>query len=432
MNLDSDAINAIADLVAARIAPQPAIDKQMTLDELFAYYLNNYAKLHCRTWPEMERLYQNHLSHWGSKSILSLQKKDVCELHSEIAETNGKYAANRVIQLLRAIYNRCDRIGLIECANPARNFQKLKEEPRDRFLERDEIERFLSAIKELRYKESRDMLLMLILTGQRRENVLSMEWSEIAFDRGNWHIPAHKMKAGRAHDLPLHPEALKILQGRFAANDRSSRWVFPAHKSDASTSRRNLWRAWKECVDKAGLKDVRIHDLRRTLASWQVITGSDIRVVAATLSHRDLKSTMIYARLNTESVRKSIETASSAMFGTTDLSNISGTGDNAGNAFGHVETVNRLPLTDEFAKSVEPSESKTFLDFYDSEVRQLCLRVRKTGGKAWIVFGYLKKKPKFYTLGHPSSMTVTEARDRAIAALKCFGQGVHPKEMRTK
>lgn len=428
MNMDPATINSMAEIIAARLA-QPQSEQRMTLDELFDYYLENYAKLHCRTWRDMERTYRPHLSHWGDRDISSFRKREVHELHAAIASKSGKHAANRAMELLRSVFNRCDRIGVIECANPARNFQKIKEEPRDRFLEREEIERFLEAVKNLRYKESRDMLLLLILTGQRRDNVLTMEWSEISFDRANWHIPAVKMKAGRAHDLPLHPDAVKILQGRFDDPKRSKIWVFPGHKASTTASRRDLWRAWKKCVDQAGLKNVRIHDLRRTLASWQVMTGADIRVVAATLSHRDLKSTMVYARLNTEPVRKAICAAGDAMFGGIELNDISGTGDYAGNAFGHGNTVKRLQLTDDFVRTVAIPMESTFVDYYDSEARQLSLRCRDTGGKAFIVFGYLDKKPRFFTLGHPSKMTVQEARNKARIALAAFTKGIHPREV---
>ena len=65
--------------------------------------------------------------------------------------------------------------------------------------------------------------------------------------------------------------------------------------------------AWGEIVKRAGLQDARIHDLRRTLASYEALTGANLSTIAATLNHKDLKSTQVYARLNTEAVRRAVE-----------------------------------------------------------------------------------------------------------------------------
>ena len=67
---------------------------------------------------------------------------------------------------------------------------------------------------------------------------------------------------------------------------------------------------------KAGIKDLRLHDLRRTLGSWQAATGANSYTIGKTLGHKNTQSTAVYARLNLDPVRDSVEKATQAMLGT--------------------------------------------------------------------------------------------------------------------
>ena len=78
-------------------------------------------------------------------------------------------------------------------------------------------------------------------------------------------------------------------------------------------------RSWVSLLKRAGLKDVRLHDLRRTMGSYQTITGASTTIVGKTLGHKSLQSTAIYARLNLDRVRASMEAAVSAMLETKEL-----------------------------------------------------------------------------------------------------------------
>jgi integrase len=72
-------------------------------------------------------------------------------------------------------------------------------------------------------------------------------------------------------------------------------------------------KAWKRLLDRAGLSNLRIHDLRRTLGSWQAKTGASLLVIGKSLNHKSTQSTAIYARLDLEPVRESINLATTAM-----------------------------------------------------------------------------------------------------------------------
>jgi integrase len=136
-----------------------------------------------------------------------------------------------------------------------------------------------------------------------------MRWPEIAWERATWTIPAEKAKEDEAIDIALSAVALRILEKRRA--ESTSEWVFPGrgrtgHLMEPKT-------AWKRIVDRASLQDLRLHDLRRTLGSWQAATGASLPIIGKSLGHKSIAATQIYARLNLDPVRESVRRATDAM-----------------------------------------------------------------------------------------------------------------------
>jgi integrase len=88
-------------------------------------------------------------------------------------------------------------------------------------------------------------------------------------------------------------------------------WVFPSTGKTGHLVEPK--KAWKRILERADLSDLRIHDLRRSLGSWQAATGASLSIIGKSLGHKNINSTAIYARLNIDPVRESMETATSAM-----------------------------------------------------------------------------------------------------------------------
>jgi len=116
-------------------------------------------------------------------------------------------------------------------------------------------------------------------------------------------------KNGTAMVIPLVGMALEVLKAREGSG---SPWVFPAHS--ASGHMRDPKRAWHVLLQDAGLEDLRIHDLRRSLGSWAAIQGASLAIIGAALGHKSQDATRIYARLTVDLVRDAMERASSAIF----------------------------------------------------------------------------------------------------------------------
>ncbi|KJV51369.1 phage integrase family protein [Orientia tsutsugamushi str. Kato PP] len=126
-----------------------------------------------------------------------------------------------------------------------------------------------------------------------------MEWDNIDFVRKIWHIP--KTKNGKAQNIPLTDEIIEILQARKLTS--KSKWVLSTDRSK-SGHLENPYRRWYKICKKAGIKNLRIHDLRRTFASCMADEGAGQYIISAALNHSDIKSTSIYTKVSLEPVRQ--------------------------------------------------------------------------------------------------------------------------------
>jgi len=345
--------------------PQAAkhdFQQEATFKGLFNEYLERYSKKEKKSWQYDEREINKFLSHWFTRKISSITTQEVQKLHERIREENGLYQANRLLERIRAMYNKAIEWGW-KGSNPALGIRKFKEKARDRFLQPNELPYFFEALNVEPNSTVKDYILLSLLTGARKGNMLAMRWDEISIeqtDREQWRIP--ETKNGEPVTVPLSLQAVEILKAR--RKTVKGAWVFPSessvsgHLQDPKKGwKRLLMRAriyqlidliaqaegWKERrienarhdaeidfstylaayqntakklkldTSNIGLPDIRIHDLRRSLGSWQAVTGASSYVIGKSLGHKSQQATAIYARLNLDPVRASVEKATEAM-----------------------------------------------------------------------------------------------------------------------
>lgn len=279
----------------------------ITFFDMFREFMERYSKKHKRSWQYDEREVNKFLSHWFKRKAGTITKQEIQILHERIRDENGLYQANRILERISSIFNRAIEWGW-HGENPARGIRKFREKSRDRFLQPDELPRFFAALDAEDNQIARDYIMLSLLTGARKSNVLAMRWEQIFFERAEWRIP--ETKNGDPLTVPLSQNALEILERR--RHGTNSEWVFPV---DASKSGHFIdpKRAWQRVLARASIKDLRIHDLRRSLGSWQASTGANGFIIGKSLGHKSQQATQIYARLNLDPVRESIEKATQAM-----------------------------------------------------------------------------------------------------------------------
>ena len=148
---------------------------------------------------------------------------------------------------------------------------------------------------------------MLLWTGVRREAVLAMQWKHVDLKATVWRVPKEDDKGKRDLIIYLSDEALKILKTRKAT--AKTPWVFPSGNGSASGHYADPKTAWRQILKRSGIRDLRIHDLRRTLGSWMAEQGTSLPIIGKTLGHKSMQATVIYARLGGAPVRLAVNEA---------------------------------------------------------------------------------------------------------------------------
>ncbi len=280
-----------------------------TLQQLFEHWIA-HAKRHKKTWKDDQRQWDKYLAEHGSRKLSSITKGDVAAWHATIGEKHGPVMANRVRALLSAMFNVADDIGF-SGQNPVTKVKRFKESSRERFLQDSEMVEFFTAVRK-QPPTWRDFFLLALFTGARRGNVASMRWADLDLPRGCWHLPGQFAKNGLPVVVVLPPPAVTILNHR-RESANGSKYVFPADSATGHVI--DPRKAWEHVRKDSGLPDLRMHDLRRSLGSWQATAGVSLSIIGASLGHKDLKSTQVYSRLNVDPVRVAVEAAVGSMMG---------------------------------------------------------------------------------------------------------------------
>jgi integrase len=340
-----------------------AIKEEPTFAELFI----SYGKLHGdkkRTWRDDQQRYRDYLDKPLGKIKVGAITKQMITRILEDMERDGKAGStiNGVRSLASSIFNQGPESG-DNTHNPVRGTKMRKTVKRDRFIQVYEMPRFFDSLNDEPNPTIRDYLWISLLTGARRANVLAMRWSELNLDEGIWRV--ERTKNDDPQNVVLAPEAMALLLEIKKSADSQARFVFPGDgKHGHLVEPKRGWQRildrdeltqLKERLEKAGkpltakvhpktgqpvpellddeldrarllakslklncegarMGDLRIHDLRRTLGSYQAKIGASLLVIGKTLNHKSPLTTAIYARLDLDPVRTSVNAATAAMF----------------------------------------------------------------------------------------------------------------------
>jgi integrase len=256
--------------------------RAVTLEKVTARYLQNVqGRLKPRYYDEVCRHFRKD---WAALAQFPIQKIDrglVAARLEEIAQESGPIAANRARATLSALYSYALGMGLSD-NNPVIGTLKLGEEvKRDHVMSDAELSAIWNACLPSDYGR---IVRLLLLTGQRRDEVGSIQWTETNFETSIWTIPGARTKNRRLHEVPLPKEATEIL--RRAPHLLGREFVFGTGRGGFSG-----WSKAKEELDSAAkgilksLRPWRLHDLRRTAATGMANLGVSPHVIEAVLNH---------------------------------------------------------------------------------------------------------------------------------------------------
>lgn len=281
------------------LAQKKALKHLPSIKELSADYIERYGKnKRPRSLKEDQLLLQGHIvPKLGDKKVVHLSRRDVESFHAGLKET--PYQANRVLALLSKMMSLAVAWGW-RADHPVKGVPRFPEEKRDRWLDKEELSRLWSVLDSYTAQPSAFFFKLLLLTGARKSELLQATWSHFDLEKGVWTKPSSLTKQKKREHLPLSEGALAVLQQLKALNPDSP-YLFPGIKQDRPMQ--NVQTFWRIALKKAGLADVRIHDLRHTHASHLVSSGLSLSIVGKLLGHTQAATTQRYAHLADESLR---------------------------------------------------------------------------------------------------------------------------------
>ena len=239
------------------------------------------------------------LREFGSRPLNRITQAEVSRWFEAFSRT-APGNANNALKLLRQIMNFAIARGYID-TNPSRGLRRNRRPPLTRFLSLEEIRRLHRALDDHARKGHRqqaDIIRLLLLTGCRRSEILRLRWSEVHADM----LVLADAKSG-PRKVPLNTQARHILESQ---PQNQSAFVFPSPR-DPFRPRSPSLKLWYVVRRDAEIEDVRLHDLRHTLASHAVMNGVPVPVVSRLLGHSDASMTLRYAHLGDREIEQAAE-----------------------------------------------------------------------------------------------------------------------------
>lgn len=294
-----------------------ALRKAETMKEFGKRYLIEHAKekKRPRSVKEDTRYLEKYIYPViGDKKVIHLAHSDITSLHRKYGKT--PYQANRIVSLLSKMFSIAVKEGT-RTDNPVRGVEKYPEDKLARVLTIPELQRLADALNNYKNKRAANAIRLIMLTGSRKAEAFTAQWSNINLDEGIWTKPSAHTKQKREEKVPLSTMAVDFLQVMKAEALPGVDWLFPGNIEGKPIT--DVKKSWATILERANIDGtVRIHDLRHTYASRLVSSGETLVIVGKLLGHTQAQTTARYAKADAEPARKASDKFADMLKGKAD------------------------------------------------------------------------------------------------------------------
>ena len=275
----------------------PHARRSATMAALARRFMDEYAPAHLK--PSTARLYRKIIENrilprFGKRRVSDIGKSDVVALHHDMRDVPDH--ANRTLSVLSRMLTLAEVWEMRpEGVNPCRYVKKYAEHKRERFMSDEEYRRLGSALRDAERErfaspEAIAAIRLLMLTGCRSGEIMSLRWDYVDLEMGELQLPDSKTGSKVVH---LGDPAIAVLRG--IPCREGVPWVFPGTKPGRHMT--YLHDAWRRILDRAGIENLRIHDLRHSYASGGLLVGEGLPMIGKLLGHNKVQTTARYAHL---------------------------------------------------------------------------------------------------------------------------------------
>ena len=291
----------------------PANDKRvakavLTLSEFYEDHYKPYAYAHKRSASSDHQLFKCRLEQrFGHLRLNQITKTMLIGFHNELKESGLSGATcDHYLKFLRQAFNRAIDWDLLK-DNPAAGVKLFNlDNKMENYLDAEQLERLFNVLKTDPNRPVCMIIMLLISTGARLNEVLTATWSQINRDTRTWKIPALNNKGKKVRSVPLNNSSLDVINQL----DTEGEFEFLFVNRLTGKPYRNIHKYWGKLREKAQMRMIRIHDMRHTHASLLANSGRSILEISRILGHSSVKVSERYTHLSTSTLQEASNSAS--------------------------------------------------------------------------------------------------------------------------
>ena len=274
---------------------KPGKNEHVSFEKFADEFLELYSKQNKRSWKRDEASLKNLKPFFKGQELQDIRPEDIERYRAKRKTDVSPATINRELACLKTLFNKAIEWGKLE-SNPAQKVKKFREANiKERILTDSEARQLVENAS----PQLKPVILINLNTGMRKNEILSLRWENVDFHKG--FILIEDSKSGRSRKVPINRVVFEALKNM----EQKSEFVF--FNAETEKHIKDVKTGFKAACRRAGIKDLRFHDLRHTAASWMVEDGIDLVTISKILGHSTITMTMRYCHSSQENMKRAVE-----------------------------------------------------------------------------------------------------------------------------